>query len=249
MLSPLSAKMRLGTWSSASPPQTVSTLLKKPDPDIDLLDPTTDGDFETLIDAMAFREMDRGHTCVNVADAGSSIAEGDPATLQIKYIADFDSPNNQTFYACADITYVTLSNFESEIPCFNATIPDGDDSDFDHGDLPEFDDPEGEDDSDATEDDDDASDTDEIGDIATLSPEPVDMGSSGLSGGEIAGVVVGTLAGVGLIAGVVIFFYRRRQQRTRTARQQISTRGVSWEEHPGKDSTSQSSIKLQNVSA
>jgi len=69
------------------------------------------------------RELDKGHTCVPIADPPSSVKAGANATLQIKYISEFDKPENETFYACADITYVALSDFKDTIPCFNVTQP------------------------------------------------------------------------------------------------------------------------------
>lgn len=69
------------------------------------------------------REVDRGHTCVNVADPPSSVRPNSNATLQVRYLSAFDRPENETFYACADITYVALSDFTERIPCFNATRP------------------------------------------------------------------------------------------------------------------------------
>ncbi|KAM5383498.1 hypothetical protein ACJZ2D_001947 [Fusarium nematophilum] len=67
-------------------------------------DPKSNSDFETLIEADWFRSIDPGHTCVQVPDAPGDVSPGDNATLQIKYIATFDNPENETFYACADIT-------------------------------------------------------------------------------------------------------------------------------------------------
>jgi hypothetical protein len=64
-----------------------------------------------------------GHTCVNLANPPSSVKAGSNATLQIKYVASFDKPDKETFYACADITYVEFSKFKDKVPCFNATEP------------------------------------------------------------------------------------------------------------------------------
>ncbi|UNI18588.1 hypothetical protein JDV02_004846 [Purpureocillium takamizusanense] len=185
-----------------------------------LQDPKSNGDFATLIDAKAMRELDKGHTCVPIVDPPSSVKAGSNATLQIKYISEFDKPENETFYACADITYVALSDFKDSIPCFNATIPDtgkGSKS------------------------------------SPTASPKPSSGtpssggGSSGLSGGAIAGIVVGVIAGVGLLGAAAIFWYRRRQQQKRVLRQQNSSRAVKWDEQP-RDSNSQRSVRMQNMS-
>ncbi|KAG8424884.1 hypothetical protein J3458_001640 [Metarhizium acridum] len=69
-------------------------------------------------------ELDKGHTCVNLKISPSFVKPGSNATLQIKYVASFDKPENETFYACADITYVEFANFKEKVPCFNATVPD-----------------------------------------------------------------------------------------------------------------------------
>lgn len=178
------------------------------------------------------RELDRGHTCVNVEDAPSSIKAGANATLQIKYIADFDTPDNETFYACADITFVELTDFNVAIPCFNATEPaDDSDSDSDHSD---------------TETDSDESDSESSG-----TPSSDGGSSSGLSGGAIAGIVVGSVAGVGLFAAAGFLIYRRKQQRLRNLRLQHSSRGVDWTAQPGKpkDSISNSSVRMQNLAS
>jgi hypothetical protein len=80
-----------------------------------------------LIQAQSISDLNPGHTCVKVADAPSSVRAGDNATFQIIYRADWDAPHNQTFYACADITYVAAANFNTHIPCFNDTVPGEDD--------------------------------------------------------------------------------------------------------------------------
>lgn len=180
-------------------------------------DPTANNDFTTLIKPEVFAELDMGHTCVNLADPPSSVKPGANATLQIKYIASFDKPENETFYACADITYVEFSNFKDKIPCFNATQPDS----------------------------------------GTKTPTPTPTpdssknsgsGGSGLSGGAIAGIVVGVVAGVGLLAAAALLIYRRKQQRLRSLRQQNSARAVKWDEQP-RDSNSNRSVRMQNLSS
>lgn len=178
------------------------------------------------------RELDPGHTCVNVEDAPSSTSAGANATLQIKYIADFDTPDNQTFYACADITYVELTDFDTAIPCFNVTEPADDDSGSD---------------SDHTDSDSDSDSDSDKSDSGSSSGG----GSSGLSGGAIAGIVVGSVAGVALFALAGLLIYRRKHQRLRMLRQQHSSRGVDWENQPGKakDSISNSSVRMQNLSS
>ncbi|EFQ26797.1 uncharacterized protein GLRG_02617 [Colletotrichum graminicola M1.001] len=90
-------------------------------------DPTSNSDFTTIIQEQSVADLDPGHTCVGVPDPPASVAAGSNATLQIVYRADWDAPHNQTFYACADITYVEAAAFRARVPCFNATEPGEDD--------------------------------------------------------------------------------------------------------------------------
>ncbi|OAA71473.1 hypothetical protein ISF_02024 [Cordyceps fumosorosea ARSEF 2679] len=188
-------------------------------------DPKSNSDFNKLIDMETFKDIKLGHTCVTLPNAPSSVKSGTNATLQIKYIADFDKPENQTFYACADITYVELSDFKVSIPCFNATEPSPGDSTSKGG----------------------SSSTPSAS--ASASPSSGSgTGKSGLSGGAIAGIVIGSIAGVALIAAAALLIFRRKQQRLRLLRQQNSERG-KWA--PGgdaaRDSQSQGSVRMNNL--
>lgn len=71
---------------------------------------------------------------------------------------------------------------------------------------------------------------------------------SGLSGGAIAGIVVGVVGGLALIAGLALLFYRERQKKNRLIRQRDSARGVKWVEEPAKDSVSAETIRMGNMS-
>lgn len=74
---------------------------------------------------------------MRVLDPPAGTTAGRNATLQISYTADFGAPHNQTFYACADITYVDNPNFKMPVPCSNTTrlglddVDDGKDNDGD----------------------------------------------------------------------------------------------------------------------
>lgn len=200
-------------------------------------------DFETLIDAEHFHELDPGHTFVPIEDAPSSVNAGDLATLQVKYISEFDTPNNQTFYACADIVFVEVENFDIKVPCFNATEPENEDGagqDWDyHDDEDEKDDEDKEEPSASPS----ADPSNEDGDDG----EKSGGGKGGLSGGAIAGIVVGVVAGLGLV-GAGLFIYRRKQQRLQRLRQQNTSRGVEWSQQAaGKGSVSSSSVRMQNL--
>ncbi|TQV94871.1 GPI anchored protein [Cordyceps javanica] len=203
-------------------------------------DPRSNSDFTQLIDMETFRDIKLGHTCVTLPRPASSVHAGTNATLQIKYIADFDKPENQTFYACSDITYVELSDFKERIPCFNATqesppgtyLPGAPKS---------------------------GSGSSSGGSAASATPSPSSSSTSstsgtsgnggkktGLSGGAIAGIVIGSLAGVGLLAAAALLIFRRRKQRLRLLRQQNSERG-KWAAGGGRDSQSQGSVRMNNL--
>lgn len=160
-----------------------------------------------MIEERSISDLDPGHTCVEIPKAPSSVSAGDNATLQIIYRADWDAPHNQTFYACADITFVLDADFEFNIPCFNATEP-------------------GEDNIAAGE---------TATSSATATHKPVSTGASNdddddqdgnsssgsskkLSGGAIAGIVIGSIGGVSLLAIGAILLWRRKQQNQRDAR-------------------------------
>ncbi|KAM3514382.1 hypothetical protein MY11210_001936 [Beauveria gryllotalpidicola] len=196
-----------------------------------LPEPKTNSDFHNLISMEAFKDIKLGHTCVTLPDAAASVKAGTNATLQIKYIADFDKPENQTFYACSDITYVELSNFKESIPCFNATDP-----------------------TDGAGTKTGSSGGGGASSTASASSSPSAGSSSGsgskksgLSGGAIAGIVIGSVAGVALIAAAVLLVFRRKQQRLRVLRQQNPERGKWAANEQARDSQSQGSVRMNNL--
>jgi len=192
-------------------------------------DPHSQFDFQTLVQ-LPITEIDPGHTCFPIPNPPTGTAPGTNATLQIRYTADFDLPQNQTFYACADITYVPASEInQADVPCFNATDPNDVPAPTGTGipdNLPGHD-----------------------GNPPLSTNKPSSGGGGGLSKGAIAGIVVGTLVGLSLIAGLALLFYRERQRKNRLIRQRDSGRGVPWSEEPvPKDSTSAAgSIRLAPV--
>lgn len=177
-------------------------------------DPTSNGDFETVIAATRIPELNSGHMCYPVPNPAVDVEAGSNATLQIRYTSDWENDRNETYYACADIIYVSTSQFTTQVPCFNATIEDFEVSDVD----------------DDNEDND--SDNDNNSQSATSSDAEVSASasSSGLSGGAIAGIVVGVVAGVGVLLGTVVVLWRRKQQRKRIREQEASVRNVKWED-------------------
>ncbi|KAJ5476930.1 hypothetical protein N7475_002659 [Penicillium sp. IBT 31633x] len=180
--------------------------------------PTTNEDFESFIDSTSISEVNPGHECYSVPNPSIDVEEGMNATFQIKYTSDFDTDKNETYYACADVTYIAASKFTYQVPCFNVTSD-------------EF-----------TE----MTTTAASGSTATAKPDTTknsgttSQKGSGLSGGAIAGIVVGSVAGLGL--GIaLLFFYRRLLQKYRFLRQRNSTRNVDWNnealEHKVEDGT------------
>lgn len=188
-------------------------------------DPQSNADFNVLIASSNLKELAEGHTCVSIANPPDTVSAGSNATLQIIYTADFDSPQNQTFYACADITYVLNSDFTTSIPCFNATIPDDEASPTTtHGS------------SSAT-----ASSTS----AATTSAAASGGSSKGISGGAIAGAVVGSIAGAAILGVAAFWLYRRHQRKNRAAQIERSARNVKWDVlHPGRDNASQNTENI-----
>lgn len=184
-----------------------------------LSDPVSDHDFIPLIEPKKLAEQKPGHLCVPVKDAPPSVKPGTNATLQIKYTAIDDKPHSETFYACADITYVEFPNFKEDIQCFD--MPPDTGSGTNTGSVA-------------------------IGNSASDSSKGSSGGSGGLSGGATAGIVVGVVAAVSMLAAGLMI-YRRKQQRLRILRQQNSPRNVKWEEQP-RDSNSNKSVRLQNMS-
>ncbi|CAH0058874.1 unnamed protein product [Clonostachys solani] len=200
-------------------------------------DPKSNTDFKVITSPEQFREMELGHTCVPVGDIPDHVKSGDFATFQIKYIADFDKPENQTFYACADVKFVEEKAFTISIPCFNATEPDADDEagpGFDFHSSTTSTAPA------STSTGSSSSGSDSSNDGSSSS-----SGGGGLSKGAIAGIVVGAVAGVAIIALAALFLYRRRLQQNRVVRQQKFEQGV--EGAVGKDSTSNTSVRMNNL--
>lgn len=192
-------------------------------------DPKSQSDFTYVLDPVPINEVYPGHTCLSVPNPPSDITAGTNATIQLKYTAEFGHPENETFYACADITYVAASSFDSgSVPCFNATEPDTSASTTRTGTSPTT--------TSAT---------------ASTAPQTSEAKKSGatLSQAGIAGAVVGAVMGACAIVGLGVLFYRERQSKKRLERQRDSARGVGWRaDDPGKDSVSAGSFRLGAVS-
>ncbi|KAJ5742284.1 hypothetical protein N7533_011693 [Penicillium manginii] len=180
-------------------------------------DPTTNDDFESFIGGSSISDIEPGHECYSVPNPSIDVEEGMNATFQIKYTSDFDTNKNETYYACADITYIPASKFTYQVPCFNVT----------------------------TDDFTAVSTTTAAGSTATARSDSTSVASettqkssgsgSGLSGGAIAGIIVASVATVAF--GIALLFgYRRILQKYRFFRQKASVRNVDWTSpHPMAD--------------
>ncbi|KAM7197125.1 hypothetical protein V8F33_005784 [Rhypophila sp. PSN 637] len=188
-------------------------------------DPKTQNDFTFVTNPAPFREIDPGHSCFHLPDPPARISSGQVATIQLKYTADFDRPENQTFYACADIIYVLPENFDIPIPCFNATNSTHDIPAPTATGIP-------------TELPGHGDDGPPLVPVTGDKNEGSGSGSGGgLSKGAIAGAVIGSVVGLGLIVGLGLFLYRERQKTKRLERQRDSGRGVKWVEDPDATTT------------
>ncbi|OAG34612.1 hypothetical protein AYO21_11208 [Fonsecaea monophora] len=194
-------------------------------------DPTSNDDFEVVIPDTRIPELNEGHQCFPLPNPPADVEAQAPATLQIRYTSDFDTDLNETFYACADITYVPTSQFTYQVPCFNATTEDF-----------EISEPDSEEST---------STGSAAGATATAEvPEATESSSSGLSGGAIAGIVVGVVVGVASALALIFVLWRRRQQKKRLRQQETSIRNVKWEAQHGSGPASQASdrdIALRNI--
>jgi hypothetical protein len=86
-------------------------------------DPKSVADFVPFMDRRVTK-LGVGIACINVPNAAAHVKAGDKATFQLRYFSDYDSPTNQSFFACADITYVEPSDIPYPFPCINTTEPE-----------------------------------------------------------------------------------------------------------------------------
>ncbi|KAI1495936.1 hypothetical protein F5X99DRAFT_401917 [Biscogniauxia marginata] len=167
-------------------------------------DPTTQSQF-TKQAVNNISSVEPGHQCYKIAEVPDTVVAGSNATIQLEYWSSMDNElngRNQSFYACADITFVEASNFNLQVPCFNVTS-----SDFNTPDpstsiaLPN---------ATATSD----------GETADTSSGSSD--SDGLSAGQTAGIAVGIVIASLLVVGAVAWVVFRKR-RSRLADQEGAT--------------------------
>ncbi|SPO06366.1 related to WSC2 Glucoamylase III (alpha-1,4-glucan-glucosidase) [Cephalotrichum gorgonifer] len=160
-------------------------------------DPDAASDFQTQV-VQDIAELDPGHQCYRLRNT-PTVTAGTNATIQLQYWADYEGEkDNQKFYACADVTFVELSDFDIQAPCFNVTSE-------------EFNPP--------------ASDSKPDADTETTSDKS-SSGGGGLSKGATAGVAVGTIVGSLAIVGLVAWFMLRRRKAAHADAEAPATKSV-----------------------
>ena len=162
------------------------------------VDPGSNSDFTTDVSGSSFPALFPGHECYAVPNPPSNILSGSNATLQLKYISQFDTSNNQTFYACADITYARLSDFTTQIPCFNVSTENPSVVSSQIGSATGI-----------------ATSTSGVSTSTVAQTTAKPLRHSRLSGGAIAGIVIASVIGGALILGVAYFLWRRMARRAR----------------------------------
>ncbi|KIH91113.1 hypothetical protein SPBR_01879 [Sporothrix brasiliensis 5110] len=175
-------------------------------------DPTRQTEFQEQV-VNNVTEVAPGHQCYKIDPVPPSTKAGTNATIQLQYWAVYEGENNnqnETFYACADITFVEDADIVGPVPCFNVTASDfsseGSSSTTAAG-------------SDAT--------TGANGPGSGSSAVPTTASSaasstssdanpasetSGLAAGAKAGIAVGSIAGVAALAALGVFVYTRKRR-------------------------------------
>ncbi|KAK7512471.1 uncharacterized protein IWZ02DRAFT_87093 [Phyllosticta citriasiana] len=146
--------------------------------------PTSQSDFSEQV-VSNVSEVEPGHECYKLDALPSNVTAGSNATIQLEYWAEYDSDRNQTFYACADITFVEASAFTQQVPCFNVTA-----STF-------------------------GSPSSSSTSSATSSASASAASKSSLSGGDKAGIAVGSIVGGLAIIGAGLFWLLRKRRQSK----------------------------------
>ncbi|RYP71773.1 hypothetical protein DL771_004585 [Monosporascus sp. 5C6A] len=138
--------------------------------------------------------IEAGHQCYKVADIPDAVEPGTNATIQLEYWSSMDDElggRNQSFYACADITFVETEDFDIQVPCFNVRA-----SEFN---LPK-------------DDGDEDSATTKPSGAGETNTEGSDAFGSGLTSGAKAGIAVGVIVASLAIVGAVAFVVLRKRK-------------------------------------
>ncbi|RYP04533.1 hypothetical protein DL764_004395 [Monosporascus ibericus] len=156
-------------------------------------DPTAQSDFtQQVVDNIT--AIEAGHQCYKVADIPDTVGPGTNATIQLEYWSSMDDElggRNQSFYACADVTFVEPEDFDIQVPCFNVKA-----SEFN---LPE------------DEEDEDSASTTPSAASEVNAENSGDFGS-GLASGAKAGIAVGVIVASLAIVGAVAFLVLRKRK-------------------------------------
>ncbi|KAH7330520.1 hypothetical protein BKA65DRAFT_480657 [Rhexocercosporidium sp. MPI-PUGE-AT-0058] len=147
-------------------------------------------------------EMEPGHQCYPIKTDAEKVTPGSNATIQIEYMGN-DSGTDETFFACADITFVESATFDAtEVMCFNVG-----ESEF----IPA-----------GTSGTTSSTTPGSTGTVASSEPTVAveEESNSGLSTGAKAGIAVGAIVGAALMVGIAFFALRRKRSTHKDAEAQ-----------------------------
>ncbi|KAF2259200.1 hypothetical protein CC78DRAFT_572021 [Lojkania enalia] len=159
--------------------------------------PTTQNQFaEQVVNNIT--EIEPGHQCYKLNQL-EGVTAGTNATIQLEYWSEYEGENNgnnQSFFACADVTFVEAKDFTIQVPCFNVTSDD-------------FNEP--------TPSSNPAASTSGAPRSSIIAPtesatssQAASSSGGGLSTGAKAGIAVGSIIGaIALISAIAFFVWRR----------------------------------------
>ncbi|KAL2067589.1 hypothetical protein VTL71DRAFT_2014 [Oculimacula yallundae] len=146
--------------------------------------------------------MEPGHQCYPIETDSKKVTPGSNATIQIEYRGN-DSGTDETFFACADITFVDSATFDAKnVMCFNV----GESEFIPAGTKPAAASPNP------------ASSGTAASSAPTVAAE--EKSNNGMSAGAKAGIAVGAIVGAALIAGLAFFALRRKRSTPKDAEAQ-----------------------------
>ncbi|KAK8091860.1 hypothetical protein PG997_002221 [Apiospora hydei] len=139
-------------------------------------------------------QIEPGHQCYKIAPIPESVKAGSNATIQLEYWASDvkgQDGSKQSFFACADVTFVEAKDFTLSAPCFNVTA-----SDFSLAGPSGTPQPK--------------TPADEGG--ASTTASAAHSAGGGLTTGEKAGIAVGTIVGSFAVVGILAFMLLRKKR-------------------------------------